>query len=354
MAYTSEITSAQKYQMFSPFFQSTRAQGENKRVDYACLFCNQPVKPLTVAGRSFTGTAITWAHVECLRAVPGASISTDGKAKMKAHTAFKERQSVARKAANAEKAPAQHVCPSLDETAIRAAIDAEYEERMQRVIVAITTRDQRIASLEEEVRVLRAPSIALTYVEPAPVEETPAPLIAHPEATHDQDKPGVIRCGRPTKSGDACKWNIAKSACRHHGGHAAVVQAMSDPQNETTVDVVEQETTPAPTVPTFGTERPVKGTHVAVYDGMNEAGTIFGLGGPNFQNAASTTEYHGYNYFATDELRPTMRQLVQGSSVSVTVADKYITEVRVLVEGETATEAQRAASKAKRNARRNG
>jgi len=363
VAYTDTVTPVQKYNIFTPFFQSTRASGESRTTNYDCLFCNVSVPSGAIAARSFTGTAIVWTHIECLRQVPGATLSTDGAAKFKAMKAYETRRDAAREAARAEKRTAaislptpaglgadvqtSTPAPTIDEAQLRATIEAEYLTKLAAIRPILEMQRQRIQELEQELAAAKAAAIYAPYDEQTRnARQNDSALTPAEQA---QDKPGVTRCGLPKKDGTPCQWNTAKSPCRHHGT-SAVVKAMSNPQNETTLDVVTEEArtpAPAPQEKPFGTERPTSGTHYAILDGCNKYKTIFRLSGDLFQNGQTGG---GYSYFASDEIQPKLLDMLtaHGNSTPIlaTVRDKTITGA--VVPNDTAKAARKAQAKAQR------
>lgn len=346
MAYTSAITDDQKYKIFAPFFESIRAKTASKYVDYDCLFCSKPVLAETSAARSFTGTAIVWAHPECLRTVPGAALSTDKKAKHKAHEAFKERQAVARKAARDEK---QTSAPAPDIAAITAeittTIEAKYKDAMQTAIDYIASQRLRIDTLEALLERYQATGVWLQA--PAPRDE--APVLdqqtvnarqndsALTPAEKAQDKPGVIRCGSPKKDGAPCQWNTAKSPCRHHGV-PAVVKAMSDPKNETTVDVVKTESSA-----TLNTVKPTSGEFDVTFVELSPGQSVIRLYQAGVMQA-DTDRFAGY---LPDDasIITAFKTIPNGSRVRVHIKNSKVISVKLLVPTESAKKAKKNAGK---------
>lgn len=146
-----QMTSAQIRDLFQPFFEATRAATDNARGNYDCVFCHKPVANNETAGRSFTTDMPRWAHVDCLRKVPGASLNTDKRAKAKAAEAAKERWTALRKA---QRDAAQ---PTIDKDTLRAEIeaelrvkiDAEYAETIQQAVDLIRSLREQVKTLTE-------------------------------------------------------------------------------------------------------------------------------------------------------------------------------------------------------------
>lgn len=323
MAYTSEITNEQKFKIFAPFFESVRADSSDKHVDYDCLFCNNPVLPKSTGARSFSGTSIVWAHVPCLEVVPEAHITYDAKMKHKLHAALKEKQALARKEANKNKAPENHICASADESEIRLTVEAEYEARMQRAIEVIQMLQGQIAEKDRQLAILTAP-VGVAMAEKDALKRAAQQDVA-PEEKADS-KASVKRCGYARKDGSPCAWNVGKSPCPHHKAHAsdtAVVKAMSDPKNEVHIDVVKAESKPVEKTQI----RPEDGTYTVTFYELAQGDSLARLGKPGVMEG-KYMPYVSY-LFADSSLVKTFKSIPKESLVTVDIRRAKIENVTV-------------------------
>lgn len=155
---TSAEILAQIYSDNVPFFAS-HVQFVSEKGDYRCLFCEQTVTTTDDVAITYANR-VRFAHTTCLRALPlVANISTDKKARAAAIAAAKLR----RKAEQAANRPtiSKDALRAEFETELRAQIEQEYDEAIDRAMTLITSQRDQIAELTEELRLAKADYTAI-------------------------------------------------------------------------------------------------------------------------------------------------------------------------------------------------
>lgn len=198
------------YKNAAPFFDSS-IPFYSDRSNYACLLCGVNTafldgkslsKTTGMDGKerpetddvaiSYAGMSGRFAHIACLRKIPGATVSTDGKAKLRARTAAKKRREAAHE--NAKNAAPQTVTveptpkpaptpapqtvePTVSlEIALRETIEQEYQGAINdacQAMEALMAENSRLEAEIERLTALLAPAIetAITTPDPEPADK---------------------------------------------------------------------------------------------------------------------------------------------------------------------------------------
>ena len=192
------------YKNAAPFFDSS-IPFYSDRSNYACLLCG--VNAAFLDGKSlsmttdehgkqrpetddvaisYAGMGGRFAHIACLRKIPGATVSTNGKAKLHARNAAKKRREAAQEAAkNANAAPQtveptpkpapQTVEPTVSlEVALRETIEQEYQGAINdacQAMEALMAENSRLEAEIERLTALLAPAIETAITTPEPTDK---------------------------------------------------------------------------------------------------------------------------------------------------------------------------------------
>lgn len=162
---------------FAPFFKSGVhfvSEPALERGDYACLLCTKNVVQGDDVAISYAAGHGRFSHTACLSA-HGATISSDGKARLKAQAAAKHKikaQRAADRAATTPEPVALATAPSTsrpirvqaDEATLRATIEAEYDDLLAQAVERITALQADVDRLQDDNDTLRQQYLELQKI----------------------------------------------------------------------------------------------------------------------------------------------------------------------------------------------